>query len=221
MTEDAEHTIFAAIENGDVEQVEHLVVADPNWARSRKRGAGPLLYAHYCGQAEVVRSLRASHPRLNPFEAAALGDLSALEEELPQVRDLDALSEDGWSPLHLGAFFGHLGVVRLLLDRGASVSVVSANPEGNQPLHAAVTRGWADIAVELLEAGADPNVPQITGYTSLHLAAHRGDDRIVSLLLDAGAEVAVFSDKGESPDQMANQAGFTELADHLKSAPRD
>ena len=33
--------------------------------------------------------------------------------------------QDGWSPLHIASFFGHLDIVRALIEAGANISQVN------------------------------------------------------------------------------------------------
>ena len=93
-----------------------------------------------------------------------------------EVRDfigtaLNAYAYDGWTPLHLAAFFGHLEAAKLLLDSGADVYAVSRNSLQNTPLHAAAAGKHEDVALVLLARGADPSAVDAGGYTPLKIAS--------------------------------------------------
>ena len=68
-----------------------------------------------------------------------------------------AKTEDGFTPLHVAAEWGRIGVVRVLLAHGADVNALG---QGRYrmvpPLHLAETEGRTEAADLLREAGAGP-----------------------------------------------------------------
>jgi ankyrin repeat protein len=101
-----------------------------------------------------------------------------------------AYSHDGFTPLHLAAFFGHQELARLFLDRGADVNARSKNTTfapDNTPLHAAAANRQVDVAALLLERGADVNAKDGHGFTPLALAANSKSDLLMLMLLERGA----------------------------------
>lgn len=74
--------------------------------------------------------------------------------ELENGTPVDCTSyASGKTALHLAAAAGHAAVVKVLLERGASVETKDA--VGETPLHLAVSEGRAACVVELLRNGAD------------------------------------------------------------------
>ena len=202
---------------GDAEQVLDIVRADPSAASARdENGVSVLLYAHYRGQADTVAVLRSVRAELDAFEAAALGDanrLRTLVEDDPGL--VETWSPDGFTPLHLAAFFGGDDAAALLLARGAAVNVVARNSMQVMPLHSAIAGGHSAIARSLVEAGAEVNVEQQDAYTPLHEAAAKGDDELVGFLLEHGADPAAALSDGRTPAQLARDHGHAELAGRL------
>jgi ankyrin repeat protein len=153
------------------------------------------------------------------FEAAAFGDLDRLSEVLAEDPELvRAWSGDGFTPLHLAAFFGRTDAVRLLLARGAACDEPGRGWMTGTPLHAAAAGSHAFIVGMLLEAGADPNTVQRHGFTPLHSAAANGDLTSVEMLLAAGADPTRTNDDGRTPLALAEAAGDLVVADALRSA---
>ena len=72
-------------------------------------------------------------------------------------------------------------------DRDALEEV---DPDGNTPLHVAVLTGSEPLTRTLLDAGADPNVPNRDGWTPLALAviADRNQAPVARQLVEAGAK---------------------------------
>lgn len=151
-----------------------------------------LLQAIYQGDQARADELLAADPELDVFEAAAVGRTDRLRELLDEDPDLaNAWAADGFQPLGLASFFGHVEAARLLVERGAEVNSASRNDMKVMPLHSAAATGDPDARYELakllLEHGADPNARQQDDYTPLMAADQHGDERLRKLLVDHGA----------------------------------
>jgi uncharacterized protein len=126
------------------------------------------------------------------FEASAAGRAERVRELLDEDPSLaNAWADDGFQPLGLASFFGHVEAARLLVERGAEVNSASRNDMKVMPLHSAAATGDEDTRYELakllLENGADPNALQQDEYTPLMAADQHGDQRLRDLLVEHGA----------------------------------
>lgn len=83
---------------------------------------------------------------------------------------LEALDDEGNTPLITASTKGHYQVAELLLQRGASLTTQNSRSEGGSALHQAVLRGHSHIAELLLYHGANPFVENIKGFTAMDLA---------------------------------------------------
>jgi ankyrin repeat protein len=181
--------LFAAISAGDAARVRELVESDATLAGSRNdEGLSARMLALYRGDVEMLEALVDAGPELDVFEAAGLGAEERLDELLAHDAALVfAQAADGFTPLHLAAFFGHPGAARLIVERGADVGAVAGNPMQVQPLHSAAAADCREIVELLLEHGADPNARQASGHTALDAARQNGNDELARLLTEAGA----------------------------------
>jgi ankyrin repeat protein len=101
--------------------------------------------------------------------------------------DIEACNGGGATVLHLAAEYGHVDVVKLLLNRGANVAALSSR--GETPLHFAVKNGHRLVCSILLDRGADVSSATPAGVTPLHVAARSGGIDVCQLLLERGADV--------------------------------
>ena len=183
-------TIFEAIKAGDVDGVRAVLRDDPSAVAARgDQGVSAVRAALYAHRQDLADAVLETGPDLDVFDAAAVGDSDRLAGLLDGDPNLvGAWSDDGFTPLHLAAFFGRGDAARLLLDRGAEVGAVARNDMQVQPLHSAVAGGHRDIVAALLVAGADANARQQGGLTPLMAAEQDEDAELVRLLMDHGAE---------------------------------
>jgi ankyrin repeat protein len=211
MTETEE--LFAAIGTGESARVDALLDGDSDLASARNhQGLSAVLAALYGRQEDILTALLDRHPPLDLFEAAALGQADLLGELLDSGDEIGAWSADGFSALHLAAFFGRTATVQMLLDRGAPVDRPSRNGMKVTPLHSAAAGHHAGIGALLLAAGADPNARQPGGFVPLHAAAQNGDLPLVRALLDHGADRDARTDDGRTPALLAAEKGYMEVA---------
>jgi ankyrin repeat protein len=218
---DATVEFFAAIEAGDASTVAAIIGADPSLASARGAdGMSALLHARYRSDRAVLDALLAADPDMDVFDAAALGHIDRLQGRLDEDPGrVGALSSDGFSALHLAAFFGKAEAARRLLDAGASPHLRGRNELANQPLHAAAAGRHIEVCRLLLAAGADVTATQHAGVTPLHAAAQHGDDEMVELFLSAGADPAARDEGGATPADLADAAGHVDVARRLRRAP--
>ena len=166
-----------------------------------QHGVSALLLSMYHRRPEARDALLAAGAEVGPLEAAALGDVEKL--------DPDARGGDGFTSLHLAAFFGGAEAVRALLAMGVDADADADNTFRVHPIHSASAVGDHDSVRALLEAGANPNVRQQGGFTPLHTAAHNDDATLARLLLDHGADPSLAADDGKTPRDMASRDLFS------------
>jgi ankyrin repeat protein len=152
---------------------------------------------------------------------AAAGDEAAVRVALQQGARIHSFSCSshtlGWTPLHLAAAGGHAGVVRALLEAGASplqrtkdldsrlnfrTPTGGGAPPEDLPLHTAALARQVAVTEALL---AHPSrEEQLLGVgkahdTALHIASAGGDVALCTLLCDAGASPLLKTDMVVDP----------------------
>ena len=209
---------FSLIKEGSLEKVRAALDEDPTLVNARAEGgtSAALLAAYY--QHPVVARLVVKYgAQIDIFEACAIGLLDEVENMLSaDPEQVNAFAQDGFQPLGLASFFGHLDIVNLLLQRGAQVDCPSRNPMQVMPLHSAVAGRSLEVVAALIEHSASPDVRQAGDFTPLHAAAQNGDHAIVQQLLAAGADPNPRDAEGKTPLSFALAEDHAEVVDLLR-----
>lgn len=156
------------------------------------------------------------------------GDLAALRAAVDNRTNVP----NGPMPLTIGPcleyaiYHSPLPFIRTLLAIGADPNPV--DHAGFPPLIAALSCGRPRpgspgrpdvpaILKLLLAFKADPNQRGINDYTPLHMAVSEDNLQAVKILLQAGADPSLRTriDECETPGEMAEKAGYREIAELL------
>ncbi len=215
-----EQPFLEAVRAGDLEAMRHAARETPALMNAHDAyGVSAVLLAIYHGHADAARMLSEMGAEIGPFEACVLGQADRLKAMLTADRDLiGRYSADGFTLLHLAAFFGQPEIAAMLLAAGADANAEARNTMRVRPLHSAAAADQTRIALALIEHGADVHARQQGGFTPLHAAAQNGNIELVRALLEHGADPAAQTDKGKTAEEMAREAGKGEAADVLPGA---
>jgi uncharacterized protein len=212
--------LFEAIRSGNVAEVDRLLTARPYLAgASDAAGMSAVTVAAYHRQPAILERILAARPDLDRFEAAIVGDLGRLSTLLdePDAGPIDERSGDGFTALHLAAFFGHRHAVEELLERHADPNAWASGSLRVQPLHSAIAAGHEAVARLLVDHGADVDAAQDGGISPLHEAAANGLDDLAELLVRRGADRNALTQDILTPADLAERAGHLELARRLRA----
>lgn len=177
---------FDAINAGDLTLVARVITATPGLASERlSTGESPVMAAVYRGHQQIVAALFDAGAEVDVFNAAATGRVDDLRRLLADPAAVRSFAYDGWTPLHLASFFGHLEAARILLKAGADVNAVSNNSLTNTPLHAATAGKHAEVALLLLDHGAKTDTTDAGNYTPLQIATENQLKAVVERMTTA------------------------------------
>jgi ankyrin repeat protein len=220
---DTQNQLIEAVKAGKIEQVLSLLEQDSSLVNAHSAcGSSAIVLATYYGHPEIARLLVERGAELDLFEAEMTGRVERLRELLDESpKRANAVAPDGFGPLGLAAFFGHLPAVELLLARGAQVNTPSQNDQQVMPLHSAAAGRHLEIARLLLAKGADPRARQVGGFTPLHSAAQNGQLELVELLIQSGADPDARSDDGRFPLDLAHESNHSDVVEFLEEISKE
>lgn len=220
--------LINAIQHNDISLVAKILASDPTLVNARTDdGVSMVMLAQYYGRAEIVQMLVAHNAQIDLYDASAIGETERAAGWLAMQPSLaNTFSPDGFTPLGLASFFGHLDIVNVLYMYHADPNIASNNAQHVAPLHSAVAGNHYEIAAKLIEMGADVNAIQADGFTPLMGAAQNGNLKMVQLLLAHGADTNARTAKNSAqfPDMtaldFARQGNDSEIVALLESEPR-
>lgn len=209
---------FELLQAGDADGLRQLLDHDPAASAARDAtGVSLLMHSLYRGRLDLAELIASKKKALDIFEAASLGRLDRIKHCLGDPSAINGRSRDGFTALHFACFFGQPEAARILIESGAPVDAVAANPTRVMPLHSAATARNLEAARLLLEHGAPVNARQQGGWVPIHAAAQNGDRAMMDLLLKHHADPKLANDDGKTPAMVAREKGHEELAALLEA----
>ncbi len=211
-------TCLKLLQAGDADGLRRILQQDPAHSEARdSTGVSLLMHSLYRGRRDFAGLIATKKTALDIFEAAALGRLDRLKQCLrDDPSAINSHSRDGFTALHFACFFGQPDAARLLIEGGAAVDAVAANPTQVVPLHSAASSRNLEAARLLLERGAPVNARQQAGWVPIHAAAQNGDRPMVELLLKHHADPKLANDEGKTSAMVARDKGHAEIATLLE-----
>ena len=188
--------LHLAAHTGDVEAIRRLVAEGADLEARDGRGRTAAHVAAFASEDEALTAL-----------AEAGADMNALEGQAYDVVTIAAVADD---PELLAR------AIALGNDPGLTTS-----PYDGTALIAAAHLGHDEVVRILVEAGAPLDHVNNLAWTALIEAVVLGDggprhQRVVQILLEAGADREIPDGRGRTPLQLAEMAGYTEIARLLR-----
>jgi ankyrin repeat protein len=196
-----ETPVMTAARTGNGEAVNSLLNhgADVN-ARETRRGQTALMWAIAEGHPEVAKILIEHKADIHAKSHVLAADGFQPKVYTTYDGDLRVSSNGGFTPLLFAAQAGDLETTKLLVAAGADVN--EATDEEGSALVLASSYGHEQLALYLLEHGANPNAAagDGSGITALHYALRDGLKALM-----AGKGAGLFTQKVQQEQQSATK----------------
>lgn len=148
--------------------------------------------------------------------AIAQNDIPTIKRLISEEANVNAVTKQGYTPLHIAAFYGFEEAIEILLQSGANSNL--QNRFGETPLSLALWGKHTSI-IRLL-TNHEVRQEQLTfyeseGYTPLHRAIEQGDSQTVKRLLSEKIDTQAITKKGYTYLHLAAIQGDAALIELL------
>ena len=190
--EDGFPVITAAVLSESVPTVSYLVNTGLDLNQKDNRQFTPAAFAAVVGNLDILKLLRNGGADLSIrvftdnqtliMQAIRNNQTEVVDYLIGEGLDVNAVDSDGFSSLAYAAELGNVAIVESLLDAGADIDFL--NTEDERPaLYQATRSNRTDIAILLLQRGAQVNIKTSRGFTSTYLAVEVGKFGFLNIFL--------------------------------------
>lgn len=192
--EAATKALTEAVRNNDVEAARRAIADGADMEVEVARGMTPVVAATKAENAELAIALIKAGADVNAKDdiedsaflyAGAEGYNEILKATIAAGAQVDSVNRYGGTALIPASEHGHVETIKILIDAGVPLDHIN-NPGWTAIHEAIVLNNGGPRQVEairlLLEAGADPSIPDSNGTSPRDLASQRGFTDIVDLL---------------------------------------
>lgn len=183
-------------------------------------GGSSVMFAAAGGHADATKLLIDLGADINAVAQATPEYLEKLAQMIAAgtVDDTDP-HVDGVTAVHVAAQGGHLETVKILIQAGADVTVL--DDEDRSALLLAVKGNYGDVAIALVEGGADPNTPYVDDEGASHNLLFDSliveNSEFAQLLIEKGADIYHQDEHKVTTLLQASHRGMTEVVKALLS----
>jgi ankyrin repeat protein len=130
---------------------------------------------------------------MNIWIASSDGNLDLVQQYLTTL-SVDSKDENGYTPIHAAASYGHYQLTLFLIDSKANINIQDS--DGDTPLHVCQS---LDVVKLLVERGSDPTIRNFEEKLPIEIAYIEGAMDVVEYLQQFTPEYHQYEQ--EDPDQ--------------------
>lgn len=238
-----EKKLFDAVIENNLVLVKKLVAEGANINSVDKNGASVLMWAAYKADLSMVKFLiskKADFRKkgviyLTIDQQSYYGSLMAIAagENKPELLkylikkkkipvndkeyNIETNKEDGWTAFQWACQKGHLEILDILIEKGASMNEKYFLNDFTALTYSIYNR-YLETAKFLINKGANLDIGDSNGMTPLHYAVYIGLPEITKLLLESDATIDCLDARGQTPLMLAAYSNQFEVCFYLVNA---
>jgi len=165
--------LMVAANRGALKLVNHLISVGANINAQSEGGFTALMLA-IVGYNEMNRLRNLEHDTSDP-------SMEVIKALIAAGADVNIATDGGNTAIQEAALQGNLAIAKLLIEKGANVN--STNKWNETPLFiCGLSKGSAEIAQLLLDAGADKTFKDVDGKTVVDMALQNDNEAVLRVL---------------------------------------
>ncbi len=246
-------SFYGSVQQGSLRISEYLIEQDVDLNKKDSTGSTALIAAVNNGHNDIVNMLLAKGADPNVHDegmeatalmyAAASTDRLITSTLLSHHADINAIDVNGDPAINWATFYGHVDVMKLLIQKGADLNIMSKHGNavdvafrlwhadsvaevfraaGNgkvltkreKGLSEAVKKGDLSSLEKWLVDKTSPNMVDELGTPLIHLASEPGHQKFAEGLLAKGADLNKLNSVGQSALSIAARFGHLSLVDY-------
>ena len=180
-------------------------------------GGTALMFAAGGGHNETTRLLLDSKANVNTIVLAKPEYIEQVAKSIAEGKEDAEPHKDGVTALHVAAQGGHIGTVTMLVEAGAATRV--ADDDEMTPLLNAVKGNYGNVALYLVQHGADPNDVFVDEKGKQHNllmdAVVVSNKEFALLLIQKGANISHADAEGVTITTQAAYQGLLSVVEAL------
>eukprot|EP00092_Neocalanus_flemingeri_P106512 GFUD01136671.1.p1 GENE.GFUD01136671.1~~GFUD01136671.1.p1 ORF type:complete len:206 (-),score=56.44 GFUD01136671.1:110-727(-) len=151
-----------------------------------------------------------------PLVLAVNGEhLDVVRYLISQGANVSSTDNRGITPAYFAAIFGYLDILKSLEKAGADLDILYGENKFSS-LFLAIVEGHTDVAIFLINKGANVDTQSAKGVTPAFIAAQEGHLPVLKALAEAGANLEIKGGKYEmTPLAVAAVVGQLEILQFL------
>lgn len=173
-------------------------------------------------ESKIEKYCKGRNNAVDNTDINIINDTNKLRKILHNNKNINVnnITFDGWSPLHLACASGRLHIVECLFHDGKADPNVKSIHELMTPLHVCCWNGHINVVKYLIE-NEEARIVDTSefGYTSLHYASKNGKELVCKYLCQKGIDVNAINDEDQTALLLAAKHGHIDIVKYLISIP--
>ncbi len=166
---------------------------------------------------EIIKILKEAGATTDFITDVSLGDIDSVRNYIDNGADVNSRDHLKRTILMVASYYGHLEVVKYLIDKGAEIDTTGSFEQTHTALLTASQEGWLEVVKYLISKGANLHIISQHNETALILAVIKNHFEVVKYLVENGSNINAKKYTNRTPLMIVSYHELTYIVNLLKS----